>query len=129
MREFTANFEKAAEFCGWSEDRKALGLPLYLKVVWFNSIYSDQMTYLEMPDGLEKQPLSESTSWGLRQNLIQRKQSEKEPLSDYTQDIRRLCMRLHLPREEWVYYIIQGLKPSIRFHVVLQKPDSFDNKL
>jgi hypothetical protein len=84
------------------------------------------MEYSDMIEALEKQFDSDTNIWQLRQKLIQRKQSESELLSNYVRDIRKMCMRLDLPKEEWVYYFIHGLKPSLRAYVILQKPTDFD---
>lgn len=129
VREFLVNFERSAFLCGWTDERKALGLPLYLKdgaLVWFNSLNTEEMDYEAMIEALEKQFSSETNIWQMRQKLIERKQLDNEPLSSYTKDIRKMCMSLDLPKQEWVYYFIQGLKPNLRSHVVLQKPTDFD---
>jgi len=112
VKEFLINFERSTNFCGWSDEQKALGLPLYLKegvLVWFNSLATDEMDYEAMVEALEKQFSTETNIWQMRQRLIQRKQLESEPLSSYTKDIRKMCMSLNLPKDEWVYYFIQGL--------------------
>lgn len=39
--EFINNFDRTTEFCVWDDEKKALGLPLYLKGyanVWYNSL-------------------------------------------------------------------------------------------
>ena len=40
--------------------------------------------------------------------------------------MRNLCARLSLPRSEWTYYFIQGLRPEIRDYVILQQANHLD---
>ena len=40
--------------------------------------------------------------------------------------MRNLCARLSLPRSEWTYYFIQGLRPEIRNYVILQQANHLD---
>ena len=129
VHEFIANFTRTANFCQWTNERKALGLPLYLKDsanVWFNSIDARDMTFSEIVDALIQQFSSGATTWRIRQKLSQRKQGDKEPLADYVNEIRKMCMRLDLPKDQWLFYFIQGLKESIKSHVILNQPENFE---
>lgn len=55
---------------------------------------------------LVKQFYSESDGWLLRQQLLNRKQAEKESVAEFASEIRKLCQRLNVPNEKSVNYLI-----------------------
>ena len=61
----------------------------------------------------------------LRQELYAKKQGSSESLTNYTADIIRRCQRLSLKDAELMNIFINGLKPELRSHVVLNQPTSF----
>ena len=69
---------------------------------------------------------SRATQRRIRQSLSQLLQLEKESVADYSHNVRNLCARLSLPKSEWTYYFIQGLRPEIRDYVILQQADNLD---
>ena len=130
VTEFLANFNRAARFYKFSEDRKAEALPLYLTStasIWFNTtpgLAGQSFDYLA--DALKKQFHTDSDVWLLRQKLHDRKQLPTESVSDFAASIRRLCQRLNLPRTECVNVFIQNLKPELKHYVILQRPETLE---
>ena len=67
--------------------------------------------------------------WQLRQKLEERRQLLGETVADYYYDILSFCCRLNLPKSEWLYCFVRGLRPGIREHVILQQPPDFESAL
>ena len=61
-----------------------------------------------------KQFLSESDIWLLRQQLLNKKQTENESVAQFASETRKLCLRLDLPVEKSVHFCINGLKPELK---------------
>ena len=131
VREFVAQFERAAGFYKFSEERKAQILPLLLTGhanLWLNSRPLLSGTNFDtLSKALIKQFHTESDVWLLRQQLSNRKQLATETVANFAADIRRISQRIKLPREESVNYFIQGLKPAIKNYVILQRPSTFED--
>ena len=72
---------------------------------------------------------SSVTLWQVRQKLEQRRQLLEETVADYYYDILSFCSRLNLPKSEWLYCFVRGLRPEIRYHVLLQQPTDVDSAL
>ena len=72
---------------------------------------------------------SKVTLWQLRQKLEERRQLLGETVADYYYDILSFCSRLNLPKSEWLYCFVRGLRPEIREHVILQQPPDFESAL
>ena len=72
---------------------------------------------------------SKVTLWQLRQKLEERRQLLGETVADYYYDILSFCSRLNLPKSEWLYCFVRGLRPEIRDHVILQQPTDVDSAL
>ena len=108
----------------------ALGLPLFLKGhanIWFKSLRStDDLTFDEISAALIERFASGADNWRLRLELSQRWQMENESVETFSLDIRNYCSRLGVPKSEWLYYFIQGLRVDIREHVILQQPTNLD---
>ena len=51
---------------------------------------------------------------------------DKESVADYSYSVRTYCSRLHLPKYEWAYHFVQGLRSEIHEYVILQQPGSFE---
>ena len=67
-----------------------------------------------------------ASTWHIRQNSGQRRQLEKEPVSEYSYSVRTHCARLNLPTSEWTHYFVQGLRPEIREYVISQQPENYE---
>ena len=65
----------------------------------------------------------------MRQKLEERRQLLEETVADYYYDILSFCSRLNLPKSEWLYCFVRGLRPEIRDHVILQQPTDVDSAL
>ena len=72
---------------------------------------------------------SSVTLWQVRQKLEERRQLLGETVADYYCDILSFCSRLNLPKSEWLYCFVRGLRPEIRDHVILQQPTDVDSAL
>ena len=72
---------------------------------------------------------SKVTLWQLRQKLEERRQLLGETVADYYYDILSFCSRLNLPKSEWLYCFVRGLRPEIREHVILQQPPDLESAL
>ena len=72
---------------------------------------------------------SSVTLWQVRQKLEERRQLLGETVADYYYDILSFCSRLNLPKSEWLYFFVRGLRPEIRDHVILQQPTDVDSAL
>ena len=129
VKEFIAQFNRAANFYKFSNTRKAEILPLLLTgnaSAWVNSLPNlPDLTFDQLSAELIKQFHTESDVWLLRQQLSARKQLPTETVTEFAAAIRRLAQRIDLPQTECVNYFIQGLKPDIKNHVILQRPSSF----
>ena len=65
----------------------------------------------------------------MRQKLEERRQLLEETVADYYYDILSFCSRLNLPKSQWLYCFVRGLRPEIRDHVILQQPTDVDSAL
>ena len=85
VNEFISKFVRAANFCGWNEDKQTQALPLYFKgnaSVWFNSLHNrETITLPELLEALTSQFASNASNWRLRQNLEQRKQQPSRKIN------------------------------------------------
>ena len=82
-------------------------------------------TYDQLCEALIRQFLSESDIWLLRQQLLNKRQTENESVAQFASEIRKLCLRLDLLVEESVHFVINGLKPELKSYVLLQRPKTF----
>ena len=128
--DFLDNFKRAATLNGWSNEDLAVGLPLYLKghaSAWFKSLGNvDGKTFDQLKALMTEHFASGASAWRIRQTLGQRRQLEKEPVSEYSYSVRMHCARLNLQTSEWTHYFVQGLKPQIREYVILQQPENYE---
>ena len=128
--EFLDKLKRAATLNSWSDDDLPIGLPLYLKghaSAWFKCLQgANEMTFDELATAMINHFASRATQWRIRQTLSQLRQ--KESVADYSHNVRNLCSRLGLPRSEWTYYFIQGLRPEIRDYVILQQANHLDEE-
>ena len=72
---------------------------------------------------------SNVTLWQLRQKLEERRQLLRETVADYCYDILSFCSGRNLPKGEWLYCFVRGLRPEIREHAILQQPTDVDSAL
>ena len=133
VREFLGNYRRTGLLNGWDEEKLALGLPLFLKKhasVWFKTLSgSENLTFEELSQKLISHFESKVTLWQLRQKLEERRQLLGETVADYYYDILSFCSRLNLPKSEWLYCFVRGLRPEIREHVILQEPPEIESAL
>ena len=133
VREFIDNYSRAGRLNGWDEEKLALGLPLFLKhqaSVWFKTLSgSENFTFEVLSKKLIAHFESSVTLWQVRQKLEERRQLLGETVADYYYDILSFCSRLNLPKSEWLYCFVRGLRPEIRDHVILQQPTDVDSAL
>lgn len=127
--DFIQRFNQVANFQRWNEGRKLAALPLYLTgnaAVWFNGLTEGQLYNIKsVLEALAEQFDPQANRWLLRQQLDKRVQGAQELISDYATDIKRLCQRLKLPKDECLHCFTRGLKPSIKNYVYLQQPKTF----
>ena len=113
ISEFLANFDRAARFYKFSDERKAEALPLSLTStasIWFNTTPGlVGKSYEFLSEALRRQFHTETDVWLLRQKLHDRKQLPTESVSEFAASIRRLCQRIGLPNTERVTMFIQNL--------------------
>ena len=94
--------------------------------VWFSApAHLAGKTYDQLCEALIRQFLSESDIWLLRQQLLNKRQTENESVAQFASEIRKLCLRLDLLVEESVHFVINGLKPELKSYVLLQRPKTF----
>ena len=133
VREFIDNYSRAGRLNGWDEEKLAFGLPLFLKrqaSVWFKTLSgSENFTFEVLSKKLIAHFESSVTLWQVRQKLEERRQLLGETVADYYYDILSFCSRLNLPKSEWLYFFVRGLRPEIRDHVILQQPTDVDSAL
>jgi hypothetical protein len=129
VHDFINTYTRAAEMCGWTKEKQAKALPLYLKgsaSVWFNSLPNKNTLNLdEMTTALVDQFSSGASEWRLQQMLNEREQRESETVSAYTTDIRQQCNRLGISLDAFLHHYIRGLKQDIKEYVGLQRPSTF----
>lgn len=130
-REFVTRFLQFANFQKWNEERRLTAIPLYLTgnaAVWYNGLTDAQLHDLQsILEGLVEHFDPEANRWLLRQQLDKRVQGTRESISEYAADIKRLCQRLQLPKDECLHCFTRGLKPSIKNYVYLQQPKTLEN--
>ena len=134
VREFLGNYRRAGLLNGWDEEKLALGLPLFLKKhasVWFKTLTEADKneSFQVLSQKLISHFESKVTLWQLRQKLEERRQLLGETVADYYYDILSFCSRLNLPKSEWLYCFVRGLRPEIREHVILQQPPDLESAL
>ena len=134
FREFLGSYRRAGLLNGWDEEKLALGLPLFLKKhasVWFKTLTEadENESFQVLSQKLISHFESKVTLWQLRQKLEERRQLLGETVADYYYDILSFCSRLNLPKSEWLYCFVRGLRPEIREHVILQQPPDFESAL
>ena len=134
VREFLGNYRRAGLLNGWDEEKLALGLLLFLKqqaCEWFKTLTATNKneSFQVLSQKLISHFESNITLWQLRQKLEERRQLLGETLADYCYDVLSFCSRLNLPKSEWLYCFVRGLRPEIRDHVILQQPTDVDSAL
>ena len=98
--------------------------------MWFKTLSgSENFTFEVLSQKLISQFESGVTLWQVRQKLEERRQLLEETVADYYYDILSFCSRLNLPKSEWLYCFVRGLRPEIRDHVILQQPTDVDSAL
>ena len=131
VTEFLANFSRAARFYQFTGERKTATLPLYVTgnaSIWFNKTQGlNHKTFDELAEALKAQFHSASDVWLLRQKLYDRKQLPTQKVSEFATAIRRLSQRIALPKPVCVTLFIQNLRLELKNHVLLQRPNSFED--
>ena len=106
--DFLDDFKRAATLNGWSNEDLAIGLPLYLKghaSAWFQSLgNADGKTFDQLKALMKEHFVSGASAWRFRETWGQRRQLEKEPVSEYCYSVRMHCAKLNLPMSEWTHY-------------------------
>ena len=123
LREFLGNYRRASLLNGWDEEKLALSFSLFLKQqasVWFKTLTEADKneSFQVLSQKLISHFESKVTLWQLRQKLEERRQLLGETVADYYYDILSFCSRLNLPKSEWLYCFVRGLRPEIREHVI-----------
>ena len=131
-REFIDNYSRAGKLNGWDEEKLALGLPLFLKheaSVWFKTLSeAENESFQVLSQKLISHFESSVTLWQVRQKLEERRQLLEETVADYYHNILSFCSRLNsLPKSEWFYCFVRGLRSEIRDHGILQLPTDVDS--
>ena len=121
VKQFLRQLDQTATFYKFTDVQKAEVLPLLLTGnpnVWFSaSPHLAGKTYDQLCVALIKQFLSESDIWLLRQQLLNKKQTENESVAQFASETRKLCLRLDLLVEKSVHFSINGLKPELKNYV------------
>ena len=129
VKQYLRQLDQTATFNKFTNLQKAEALPLLLTGnanVWFSaSPHLAGKTYEQLCEALIRQFLSESDIWLLRQQLLNKRQTENESVAQFASQIRKLCLRLDLLVEESAHFFINGLKPELKSYVVLQRPKTF----
>ena len=133
VREFIDNYSWAGRLNGWDKEKLALGLSLFLKhqaSVWFKTLTeAKNESFQVVSQKLISHFESSVTVRQVRQKLEERRQLLGETVADYYYDILSFCSRLNLPKSEWLYCFVRGLRPEIRDHVILQQPTDVESAL
>ena len=128
--DFLDQFKGAATLNGWSNKDLAISLPLYFNghaSAWFKSLgNADGKFFYQLKALMTEHFASGASAWRTRQTFGQRRQLEKEPVSEYSYSIRMHCARLNLPTSEWTHSFVQGLKREICKYVILQQPENYE---
>ena len=133
VNDFIAQYERVTKFLDWTADRKAECLPIQLQdeaASWYNSLENaSALGYDELKSALKERFQPKSAKWLHRQNLGQRKQGLVESVADFAKDIRKQCQRLELPKTDWVFYFLNGLRPELQEAVVVQQPTTLEQAI
>lgn len=117
LDQFLQSFKLYADFYNWSAPMRLKALPLNLQgraKIWFNSLETESFTsYPELVKLLKDHFNSGASEWLVRDELDQRKQGPNESVTIYSDDIRRLCQRLNLPKAEWRHALVRGLHSEL----------------
>ena len=129
VKQFLRQLDQTATFNKFTNVQKAEALPLLLTGnvnVWFSaSPHLAGKTYDQLCEALIRQFLSESDIWLLRQQLLNKRQTENDSVAQFASEIRKLYLRSDLLVEESVRFFINGIKPELKSYVVLQRPKTF----
>ena len=124
VKQFRRQLDQTATFYKFSNVQKTEVLPFLLTGnanVWFSaSLHLAGKTYDQLCKALMKQFLSESDIWLLRQQLLNKKQTENESVAQFASKTRKNCLRLRSTSREKPAFI-NGLKPEFKNYVVLQR--------
>ena len=104
VKQFLRQLDQTATFYKFTDVQKAEVLPLLLTGnpnVWFSaSPHLTGKTYDQLCVALIKQFLSESDIWLLRQQLLNKKQTENESVAQFASEKRKLCFALRSTSRE-----------------------------
>ena len=133
VNDFISQYERVTKFLNWTVDKKAECLPIQLQdeaASWYNSLEdASALGYDELKSALKERFQPKSAKWLHRQNLGQRKQGLVESVADFAKDIRKQCQRLELPKTDWVFYFLNGLRPELQEAVVVQQPTTLEQAI
>lgn len=128
--EWLRQFEKIAEFNGWSDAKKLRALPLYLEGpagTWYDEQpQSTKVSYATAITALREEYHMGTMRRTLKGELATRKQQDNESLDQYTDDIIRRCRRLHVSPQDKLDYFIQGLRHDLHDYVNVNQPKTFE---
>lgn len=127
---FLEKYMMYGNFHSWSNVEMMQAFPLSLSgtaEIWFTTLDKSNLISFETIVNLFKERfLSPTYNWVLRQQLCQRKQGSTESVDAYSIDIRKRCQRVGIPIDEQLHYFIQGLRPDLKNHMILQQPQTLD---
>ena len=122
-------FERFAKFSSWKDDKKVGALPLMLDgaaIAFYRTL--DDVTkedFAQLKGAITEIFNSPSLAFLLRQQLSARRMSPEESLENYNEDVTRRCRRLKLADMERLHVFVQGLRPDLKEHVMLNKPKTY----
>ena len=129
VNSFLRQVNLTATFYKFNKLQKTNILPLLLtgnaSVWFFASPHLHGKSYDHLCVALIEQFHSESDIWLLRQQLLNKKQAATESVAQFASEIRKLCHRLNVSAEESVHFLLNGLRPELKNHVLLQRPKTF----
>lgn len=129
VNEWLAKFERFAKFYNWSSTKKLGAMVLLFEgpaLSWFHTLPEETSnSFTRLVGALRNRFSASNNNLILRQALYAKKQGSSESLTNYTADIIKRCQRLSLNDAELMNIFINGLKPELRSHLVLNQPTSF----
>ena len=127
--EWMEKFERFAKFSSWKDDKKVGALPLMLDgaaIAFYRTL--DDVTkedFAQLKGAITEIFNSPSLAFLLRQQLSARRMSPDESLENYIEDVTRRCHRLKLADMQRLHVFVQGLRPDLKEHVMLNRPKTY----
>ena len=130
IEDWLDSFERYALFNHWTPEEQLLGLMMFVggnAKRFCQRLPNDTREDIDMlKEALREGFTSEHQNFLRRQELNARKQGVEESLDTYVDDIDARAQKLHLTDAETMQCFIQGLQSDLKEHVILTRPETYN---